>query len=74
MNKTYSFKITREEAHKRKLNDEKIFTNNEFLDKFNKFIEIWDKIKPYSIKYKCNSEMPIKELNSEDYLAYYLNI
>ena len=73
MNKTYSFKITREEAHKRKLKDEKIFTNKEFVDKFNKFIEIWDIIKPYSIKYKCNLEMPIKELNSDDYLAYYLN-
>ena len=73
MNKTYSFKITREEAHKRKLKDEKIFTNQEFIDKFNKFIQIWNIIKPYAKKYKCNTEMPMKEFNSDDYLSYFLN-
>ena len=73
MNKTYSFKITREEAHQRKLNEEKIFTSNEFIEKFNNFREIWNIIKPYVKKYKCSPELPIKELDSNDYLSYFLN-
>ena len=73
MNKKYSFKITREEAHKRKIKDENIFTNNEFVEKFNNFINIWNIIKFYALKFKCNTELPIKDLNSEDNLSYFLN-
>ena len=73
MNKKYSFKITREEAHKRKIKDENIFTNNEFVEKFNNFINVWNIIKFYALKFKCNTELPIKELNSEDNLSYFLN-
>jgi hypothetical protein len=73
MNKKYSFKITREEAHKRKLKDEEIFTKEEFIEKFNKFRKIWSKIKSYAIKYKCDSELPEKNLDSEDSLSYFLN-
>ena len=73
MNKKYSFKITREEAHKRKLKDEEIFTKEEFIEKFNKFRKIWSKIKSYAIKYKCDSELPEKDLDSEDSLSYFLN-
>ena len=73
MNRTYSFKITREEAKKRKIKDELIFQNPEFIQKFNYFIEIWKEIKIYAIKYKCHSEMPIKDLDSNDYLSYFLH-
>lgn len=73
MNKKYSFKITREEAHKRKLKEEIIFKNPEFNSKFNNFIQIWKEIKYYAIKYKCTNELPIKDLSAEDYLSYFLN-
>ena len=73
MNKKYSFKITREEAHQRKIKDEIIFINDEFVEIFNNFINAWNIIKPFARKYKCNTELPIKELNSEDNLAYFLN-
>jgi hypothetical protein len=73
MNKKYSFKITRGEAHQRKIKDEIIFINDEFVEIFNNFINAWNIIKPFARKYKCNTELPIKELNSEDNLAYFLN-
>ena len=73
INKEYSLMITREESHRRKLKEEKIFKNNDFIRLFNDFIEVWNIIKIYVKKYKCNSEMPIKELNSNDYLSYFLN-
>ena len=73
MNKKYSFKITREEAHKRKLKDENIINDKEFIKKFNDFIEVWNIIKFYAKKYKCNSEMSIKELNINDNLSFFLN-
>ena len=74
MIKNYSFKISREKAKKRNLNEEEIFNKNkEFSEKFNKFIKIWNIIKKDVIKYKCYPEMPIKSLSSSDTLAYYLN-
>ena len=73
MNKKYSFNIKREEAHKRKLKYEKNINDKEFLKKYNDFIEAWNEIKFYSKKYKCNPEMPVKELNLDDYLSYFLS-
>ena len=69
----YSFNITREEAKEKILCNEKIYELPEFIEKYNKFISSWNEIKGKAIKYKCRSEMPIKDLNSNDKLIYFLN-
>ena len=69
----YSFKMTRDEAKNRVLKNEDIYKNEEFQQKFECFIKAWDKIKKNAIKYKCNPEMPIKDLDSNDKLTYFLN-
>ena len=69
----YSFSITREEAKEKSLNNENIYKLPEFIEKYNKFIISWNEIKDKAIKYKCHSEMPIKDLNSSDKLIYFLN-
>ena len=78
----YSFKITREEAQKQKLKSQKIYktlTEEDNKNKKNKqnnifsdFFEIWKNIKDKAIEYQSN-KLPIKELNDNDYLAYFLN-
>ena len=69
MVETYSYKITREDAKKKELSK----TNEYDVNKFKIFKNIWDNIKQYAIKYKFSNEMPIKELNSNDNLIYFLN-
>ena len=41
----YSFKITREEARNKVLENEDIIKEKEFNTKYNNFIEVWDHIK-----------------------------
>ena len=71
----YSYKITREEASARIIKDEDIYKNNinNFKDKFNSVIKIWEKLKPYSIKFECRDEMPPVDLDENKELAYFLN-
>ena len=71
----YSYKITREEAAQRVLKDEDLYKNNinNFKDKFESFIKIWEKLKPYSIKYECRDEMLPIDLNENKSLAFFLN-
>ena len=70
---TYSFKISRDDAKKRCLENEEIFKDPNFIIKFDKFIDIWDEIKYESIKYKCRPDMQIKNLSRKDKLINYLN-
>ena len=73
MVENYSFKISRDDAKKKILQNEEIFDNEEFKKKFTKFIKAWREIKDYAIKYQCRPEMPVKNLSSEDPLIYFLN-
>ena len=68
----YSFKITREEAKSRTLNQEKIFSEQGFKIKFKSFLNSWNKIKKLAVKYK-DYEMEVKNLNDEDKLIYFLS-
>ena len=73
MLKNYSFNISREEAKHRNLKTEIIYKDNQFSEKFLNFMKVWKFMKNDSIIYKCYSKMPIKNLNIEDKLAYFLN-
>jgi hypothetical protein len=71
----YSYKITREEASEKSIKDEEIYKENirGFKEMFNKFINIWKKLKPYATKYGCRDEMPQIDLDENQKLAYFLN-
>ena len=70
----YSFKISRDDARKRELDDEKeMFKNEAFSKKFDNFINSWNNIKSQATKYKCRQEMPVKSLNCHEKLIYFLN-
>ena len=69
----YSFKISRDNAKKRILENEEIFNEPSFKNKFNNFINVWDKIKIDATKYKFRPEMPIKNLSQKDTLNNFLN-
>ena len=73
MVENYSFKISRDDAKKRDLNNEEIAKTNEFKDKFNNFLKSWNEIKSEAKKYKCRPEMPVKELSIKDKLICFLN-
>ena len=69
----YSYKISREEASKKILEEEEIYKNDKFKEKFKKFKTIWKKLKPYATKFACRDEMQPVELNEKRELAYFLN-
>ena len=69
----YSYKISREEASKKILEEEEIYKNGKFKDKFKKFKNIWKHLKPYAIKYACRDEMKPIDLNEKREVAYFLN-
>ena len=71
----YSYKISRDEASKKLLKDEEIYKNNpqKFLEKFNRFKEIWSELKPYATKYGCRDEMPPIDLDENKSIAHFLN-
>ena len=73
----YSFKITREEAKKEKLNDQQIIKKiTEKQQKNNLvsgFFEAWKDIGPKAIQYKSNKKMEPKSLTEEDTLVFFLN-
>ena len=69
----YSFKISREEAKKRILKDEKIYQNENFKNLFKKFEKGWEEIKNDAIKYGCRDEMKVITLTENDKLNYFLN-
>ena len=70
----YSFKISREEARNRILEDEPITKEEGFNKKFGKFVNIWDKIKSFATKYKCRPDMEIKKnFTKKDKLINFLN-
>ena len=70
----YSFKITREEARNKVLENEDIIKEKDFNIKYNNFIEAWDNIKSEAIKYKCGNEMEVKTgFSKNETLINYLN-
>ena len=70
----YSYKISREDAKKRKLKDEKIYKDENFKNKSEKFFEIWNEnLKNEATRYECGDDMKIKSLSSNDELIYFLN-
>ena len=69
----YSFKISRDDAKKRILENEEIYNTKEFTNKFNNFIKAWNEIKSEATKYQCPPEMPIKELSKGNELICFLN-
>ena len=69
----YSFKISREDARKKALENMDIIKEAEFLKKFDNFIKAWNKIKSEAKKYKCRPVMPIKDLSIKDKLISFLN-
>ena len=69
----YSFKISREEAKEKTLNQEPIFSEQGFKTKFNAFLNAWNKIKSKAVKYKEYPKMDEKNLNEDSELIYFLN-
>ena len=69
----YSFKISRDDARKKELSKEEIYQKETYKKKFNNFIKSWNEIKKEAIKYQCRPEMPVKSLNPNDKLIYFLN-
>ena len=69
----YSFKISRNEAKRRILQNEDIYREDSFNEKFTNFIEAWNEIKGEATKYKHRDYMKPKDLSEEDPLIYFLN-
>ena len=70
----YSYKISRAEASNMILENEEIYRNNQggFKDSSDNFINNWERIRPYAIKYDDQDLKPIS-LKSEMSLDYFLN-
>ena len=70
----YSFKISREDAKKRVLENEEIVNEKDFNKKFGNFLEAWNHIKSKATKYKCRPVMEVKEkFTKKDTLINFLN-
>ena len=69
----YSFRISRDDAKNRSLNNEPIYTEKSFSNKLNNFTKAWNAIKSEAVKYKCRPIMKKKDLSSNDKLVYFLN-
>ena len=69
----YSFKISREDASKRSLNEEKIYKNENFRKKLKAFLKVWNEVKDDATKLGCREEMSIKSLSDTDKLKFFLN-
>ena len=69
----YSFRISRDQAKKLVLKNEKIFNEPGFQNKFINFINAWKEIKSEAIKYKCRPEMKPKNLEKDEKFIYFLN-
>ena len=70
----YSYKVSRDEASNKLIKDEENYKNNQFgfKDMFNKFKNIWKKMKPYATKYECKDDMPQIDLDENKSLAHFL--
>ena len=70
----YSYKISREDASKRKIKDEDLYKNDiqKFKDKFQSFTEIWEKLKQYATKYSCRDDMKPIDLDENQCVACFL--
>ena len=69
----YSFKISRDYAKEKELENEDIVNTKDFNKRLKNFFDAWDHIKLYSIKYKCRPDMPIKQsFSKKDKLIYFL--
>ena len=73
MVENYSFKISRDDAKTRILENEEIYKDDKFKKLFKNFIKVWNEIKSSAIKYKCREEMAVKTLSSKDPVIYFLN-
>ena len=69
----YSFKISREDASKRSLNEENIYKNENFRKKLQTFLKVWNEVKNDAIKLGCREEMNVKSLSDTDKLKFFLN-
>ena len=70
----YSFKIGREDARERVLEEEPIYKEEGFHKKFNEFLIAWDHIKKDARKYQCRPIMELKkEFTKKDKLISFLN-
>ena len=69
----YSFKISRDDARKRILKEEKVLQEKGFDKKFKNFLSAWNEIKVEAKKYKCRPEMQVKNLDINEKLIYFLN-
>ena len=69
----YSYRISRNEAHIKKINEEDIFKINEnnFRETLEEFIKVWNKISAYCTKYKCH-QMEEEILNNQMALENFL--
>ena len=70
----YSFKLSREDAKKRVLDDEEITKQIGFNKMFGNFVKAWDLIKSDAIKYQCRPIMKVKQtFTKKDKLINFLN-
>ena len=71
----YSYKISREEASKRRICEEEIYTTNQdnFKDKFNRFKNMWVYLEPYSFTFGGYEKMKQIDIDEYKYLAYIIN-
>ena len=65
----YSYKISRADAHKKKLKDKK----NDFVEEqYDSFKKSWNSIYKYATKYKQNDKMEENNLTKDNELIYFL--
>ena len=68
--KQYSYKLTREEAKKIKIG--KVLKNQKMENLFEKYVDSWNNIKQYAIKYECRNEMEVLNINKDSPLSQFL--
>ena len=68
----YNFKISRDEAKERNINNEEIYKSSNFIAKLNNFENAWNHIKNKVTRYRCR-ELPIISIGLKEKLIYYLN-
>ena len=67
----YSYKISREDANEKTLENEPIFREIE-TNKFKPFIKAWENIYKEATKYRCRNILTPKQLKKSDKLIYFL--
>ena len=70
---TYSYKLSRVNAKKKKLKDELNIVDDKIKKQSEYFIDAYNNSLDLSTKYMCKPKLPERKIDDDDYLAYFLN-